>query len=43
MFRRITKQPKPIFFTPEQIKRMEKQEGSYQFKGGKDGKKTETH
>ena len=33
-------QPRPVFFTEEQIKRMEKQEGSYQYKGDRDGKKT---
>lgn len=32
----------PVFFTPEEIKRMSKTEGSYQYKGDNDGKKTDT-
>ena len=35
-------QPAPFFFTAEQIERMSKQEGSYQYKGEKDGKKTDS-
>ena len=36
------KQPRPIFFSEEEIERMNRQEGSYQFKGGCDGEETET-
>lgn len=35
------RQPRPVFFSPEDIERMNRQEGSYQFKGGSDGKETE--
>ena len=28
------KQPRPVFFSAEEIERMNKQEGSYQFMGG---------
>ena len=28
------KQPRPVFFSAEEIERMSKQEGSYQFRGG---------
>lgn len=33
-------QPRPVFFTEEQLKRMEQTEGSYQFKGDSNGKKS---
>lgn len=33
-------QPRPIFFSAEQIKRMNQAEGSYQYKGGSNGEKT---
>ena len=33
-------QPRPIFFSEERMNRMMKQEGSYQFRGGQDGKAT---
>ena len=36
-------QPKPIFFTKEQEERMASTHGSYRFKGGQDGKRSETH
>ena len=36
-------QPRPVFFTAEQIERMNKTEGSYQYKGDKDGNKTDSH
>lgn len=35
-------QPAPVFFTPEQIERMTRQEGSYQYKGGQDGEETDS-
>ena len=35
------KQPRPVFFSEEEINRMNKVEGSYQFKGGHYGEKTE--
>lgn len=37
------KLPRPVFFTEEQIKRMTKTEGSYQYKGGRHGKAVKTH
>lgn len=36
------RQPRPVFFTAEETERMNKQEGSYRFKGGQDGKESET-
>ena len=35
-------QPRPIFFSAEEVERMNKEEGSYQFKGDDDGKEIET-
>ena len=35
-------QPRPIFFSEEEVERMNKQEGSYQFKGGQNGKEIKT-
>jgi hypothetical protein len=37
------RQPEPVFFSAEDIERMSKTEGSYQFKGGQNGEETETH
>ena len=36
------KQPRPIFFSEEDVERMNRQEGSYQYKGGHDGKEIKT-
>ena len=35
-------QPRPIFFSAEEVEQMNKEPGSYQFKGDDDGKETET-
>ena len=35
-------QPRPIFFSEEEVERMNRQEGSYQFKGGQNGEEIET-
>lgn len=39
---KVPQQPRPFFFSAEEIKKMNKTEGSYQFKGDKDAKKTDT-
>jgi len=36
------RQPRPIFFSEEEVERMNRQEGSYQFKGGQDGEEIKT-
>lgn len=36
-------QPHPVFFTEEEIERMSKTEGSYQYKGDSDGEESDSN